>query len=176
MGTPKIPITYPAKMGLLIGLVYCVLIYIENRFFSNDTMVFTAVKCLGFLLILAGFFYTANESKKQNGGYITFQEALRVLLVTIAICELLYLVFNFIYVKYIDPEYMNRLKISMKAFLQKSNLSSDEINNRMKPFDGAGTITVWSLIQSYGFAIIVDAVFAVIIASIIKRNPPVTAN
>lgn len=176
MDQPKPPITFPARMGFILGILYCILIFIENKGFSSNMLLFGATKSLGYLIILGGLLYTAIQLKKRNGGFITFQECLRGLLVTIAIMELFYVLFNFIYVKYMDPQFFAHLKESTLDFLQKANLSKEEIKNRMASFEGAGNMTVWSVIQSYGFAIIIDAVFAVIFASILKRNPPLTDN
>lgn len=174
MVQPKLPVTFPIKMGILLGVLYCLFIFIENKVFSNDTILFAASKTLGFIIILAGFFYTAFTVKKNEGGYITFQECLRALLVVIAVTELFYVIFNLVYVKYIDPNFFNHLKESTRAFLEKANLPKEDIANRMKAFEGSGNVTFWSIVQSYGFAIIIDAIFAVVIASILKKNPPIT--
>lgn len=163
-------------MGLILGFAYCMFIFIENKIGSSNILFFGVSKCFGFIMILGGFFYTAYHLKKNLGGYITFQECLRGMLVTIAITELFYVIFNVIYNKLIDPEFFNKLKIATQAFLEKGNLTKDEIAKQMNSFDSGGIITFWSVIQMYGFAIIIDSVFAIIFASILKKNHPVSNN
>ncbi len=123
MDQPKPPITFPARMGLFLGILYCLLIFAENRIFSSNIILFGATKSLGYLIILGGLLYTAIQLKKRAGGYITFQECLRGLLVTIAIMELFYVLFNFVYVKFLDPQFFAHLKVSTQAFLEKAALS-----------------------------------------------------
>ena len=163
-------------MGIILGIIYCICIYVENRFFSSDILVFGVTKAFGYLIIISGIFYTAFTIKKEYGGYITFQESLRGMLVVIAIFELFYVIFNLVYDKYIDPEFFMRLKTSTLTYLQKNHFSKEDIDIKMKNFEGAGKATFWTVVQSYGFSIIIDAVFAVIFASILKKNPIVTDN
>ena len=107
------------------------------------------------------------------GGYITFQECLKVILVAIAIVELLYLLFNVVYITYIDPQFLEKLKGVTQEFMVKSKVPDETINETLSKFDTAGKMTVWSVIQSYGFSIIIDAIFGVIIALILKKKRPV---
>lgn len=166
----------PIKLGIIIGLLYCLLIFVENQFFYKNPLQFSLLKTFFYFIIIAGIFYTGYLSKKQMGGYITFQECLKAMLVAIAIAELFYLVFSTIYIKYIEPGFFIKMKTAWRQFFVSNNIPEDQINNTLKKFDEAQTITVWGLIQSYGFSIIIDAVFAVIFAAILKKQKTVYEN
>ncbi|MDE3213597.1 MAG: DUF4199 domain-containing protein, partial [Bacteroidota bacterium] len=106
----------------------------------------------------------------------TFREALRAILVTIVITEIIYLIFNTLYVKVLDPGFFDRVKTAWLAYFQSKKVPQQVIDQNMARFNDAGKITTGSLIQSLGFSIIIDAVFGVVIAALIKKNPPETLN
>ena len=166
----------PIKLGIIIGLLYCVLIFLENQFFYKNPLQFSLLKTFFYLIVIAAIFYTGYITKKQMGGYITFQECLRAMLVAITIAELFYLVFSTVYIKYIEPDFFIKMKTSWQQFLIKNNIPEEQINNTLQKFDETQKITVWGLIQSYGFSIIIDAVFAVIFAAILKKQKTVYEN
>lgn len=166
----------PIKWGIITGLLYCVLIYVQNQFFFRIPLQFSMVKLFCYCIVLAGIFYTGFLSKKELGGYITFQEVLKAMLLAIAIAEIFYLVFSTVYVKMIEPDFFLKLKSSWFDFFKKNNIPDDQINNNLQKFDDAGKITAWGLIQSYGFSIIIDAVFAVIFAVLLKKQKTVYEN
>jgi hypothetical protein len=163
----------PIKLGIIIGLVYCLLIFCQNQFFYANPLTFTVTKFLCYLIIVAGFFLAGFLAKKELGGYISFKECLGVILIVIAITELFYLVFSSIYIKYIDPNFIDKLKSAWTVYFNANKVPQDKINSTLERFNDAGKITFTSLIQSYGFSIIIDAIFGVIIAAILKKNKPV---
>ncbi|MEP6595104.1 MAG: DUF4199 domain-containing protein [Ginsengibacter sp.] len=172
METIKQSLSTPLKMGIIIGLVYCVFIFIENQFFYAIPIQFGVAKAAGYLFIVAGYFYTGYLSKKELSGYISFQECLKSILLAIAVAELIYLLFSVLYITVIDPGFIDKMKIAYLAFFEKSKMPEDQISQQMEKFNEAGKITIWSLIQTYGFSIIIDAVFAVIFAAILKKPKP----
>lgn len=161
------------RTGIILGLLYCVFIFVQNQFFYSNPLQFAVLKGICYIVILGGIFYVGYDAKKNNGGFITFQDCLKVMLITIAILELIYLVFNLIYVKFIDPTFIDKMKVAYLAYFEKAKMPEEDINKQMERFNDAGKITAWAMIQSYGFALIIDAVFAVIFAAILKNNKPV---
>ena len=166
----------PVKLGVVLGLFYCVLIFCQNQFFYANPLQFASAKILCYLIIVGGIFYTGFLSKKEMGGYISFQECLKAMLLAIVILELFYPVFSTIYIKYIDVSFFVKSKAAWQDFFIKNNVPQEKINESLKKFDDAGQITFWGLIQSYGFAIIIDSVFAVIFAAILKKDKIVFEN
>ena len=68
METTKQSLSTPVKFGIILGLVYCVLIYCQNQFFYKNPLQFGSAKLFCYLIILAGIFYTGFVSKKEMGG------------------------------------------------------------------------------------------------------------
>ena len=173
MEATKQSLATPLKFGVIIGLVYCILIFCQDQFFYANPLTFSLTKLVCYLIILGGYFYTCYLAKSELGGYISFKECLRAILVVIVITELFYFVFSTIYIKYIDPDFFEKLKTAWTAFFNKNKVPQDKINDTMQKFNDAGKITFGSLVQSYGFSILIDAVFGVIICAILRKNRPV---
>lgn len=169
-------ISIPVKIGILSGLLYCVFIFIENQYFYSSPVQFAFVKGIFYFIIVACIFYTGYISKKECGGYITFRDCLRAMLLAIAITELFYLLFNILYIKMIDPRFIEKLKVAYQAFFVKNKMSPEKVDEQMQKFEEAGSINFWSVVQSYGFSIIIDAVFAVVFAAILKKTKPLLEN
>lgn len=168
----KQSLSIPLKMGIIIGLAYCAFIFTENKLFYSNPIQFGIIKLLGYLLIISGYFYTGYLTRKKAGGYITFQECLKAMLLAIAITELIYLIFGILYIKVIDPLFIEKMKTASLAFLKKAKMPEEQISEQMKAFSEAGKITFWNQMQAYGFSIIIDAVFALIFAAILKKPKP----
>lgn len=168
----KQSLSTPLKLGVIIGLVYCVLIFCQDQFFYTSPLTFGLTKLVCYLIILAAFFYTGYLAKNELGGYISFKECLRAILVVIVITELFYFIFSTIYIKYIDPNFFEKLKTAWIAYFNKNNVPQDKINDTIERFNDAGKITFGSLFQSYGFSILIDAVFGVIICAILRKDRP----
>src|SRR5205823_226605 len=117
----------PVKIGIILGLLYCILIYCQDRFFYGNPLQFVCTKLFCYLIILTGIFLTGYFRKKEIGGYITFQESLKVMLLAIAILELFYVVFSTIYIKYIDPNFFERMRASWQEFFIKNNIPSGKV-------------------------------------------------
>ncbi|MDQ6843163.1 MAG: DUF4199 domain-containing protein [Bacteroidota bacterium] len=162
----------PLKFGIITGLIYCVLIFCQNQFFYANPLQFTITKFLCYLIIITSFFYVGYLSRQELGGFISFKECLRAILLVILITELFYLVFSTLYVKYIDPSFFDKLKSSWIVYFNSHNVPQDKINDTIQKFNDAGKITIVSLIQSFGFSLIIDSIFGVIIAAILKKNRP----
>src|SRR3979411_2319383 len=120
-------LSFPVKMGIITGILYCILIYLENRFFYKSPVTFIASKFIFYILIVGCYFYTGWVTRRQLGGYINFQECLRAILVVIAIAELFYLIFNIVYIKYLDPGFIEKCKISTHDFLVSINTPEDKL-------------------------------------------------
>jgi hypothetical protein len=176
MEIAKQSLSIPLKMGLIIGAVYCVFIFVENKVFYANPVQFGIAKVIGYLFILSGYFYTGYLSKKEAGGYITFQECLKAMLLAIAIVELIYLLFSILYIQVIDPTFIQKLKVASLTFFEKMKMPEDQINYQIKNFNEAGKITFWNQVQTYGFSIIIDAVFAMIFAAFLKKSKPSLQN
>src|SRR5690606_24710071 len=93
------------KLGLLTGVVYVVLLLIRYLFLASDPRLFSGSIMLSYLIILACFAFAGIARRKALGGYAEIREIFGTIFIVILIAEVFYLVFNYIYLNYINPEF-----------------------------------------------------------------------
>lgn len=156
------------KAGLTLGFFYALIIFIENKFFYQNPLAFGAAKTVGYLLFLSGLFYIGTQLKKNFNGHLSFKESLKGLLIVIIAAELIYTLFNILYVKVIEPDFFEKMKISWEAYFRNMNLPGDAIDDALTRFDEGGRLTLLNTIGSYGMSIVIDAIFAILIAAFLR--------
>lgn len=168
----KIGFKNTALWAVLLGAIYCLFIYIENTFAYKSPIQFTSTKTVFYILILVGFFIIGFRRRKELGGYISFKEALQAILISIVIVEVIYAIFNVIYIKYIDPTFIEKLKNSWSIFFHATKMDPHKIDDIMVNFDEQQKVrlTFKSIFGSVGIAIVLDSIAGLIMALGIKKE------
>ncbi len=165
-------------LGVVTGLVYMVLLLIQNMFMANNLVAFSVMKTVSYCIILGMFAYTALNARKINGGYITIQEAFGAIFIVILIAELFYAIFSTIYVTYIDPQFIEKMSAASMEMFEKAGLPQEKIDEMTATMEEAKNkkMTAGAQIQSYLFSVVIDSIFGFVIAAIIKRGKMVNFN
>jgi hypothetical protein len=128
---------------------------------------------IGYLIVLGLLLYEAFYARKQNGGYIEFIDLFIILFVSVIIFELFYSVFTLIYLKWIDPDVIDRMKASIINMLDKygSSIPDERKNSALAKLDKMKEQTQFgSIALSYLISVIISGIFALIFAAIVKRK------
>lgn len=164
------------SFGLITGLVYCILLFIRWQNATNF-MVFGLLAFLNYLLIIGIIFYEAYYRRKQEPeGYIDFKNLLQTLFISVLVFEFFYSIFNLVYLTYVDPDVVNKMKVAMQQMLDKagSGISDEQRESYMSNLNNLKNSTdIGQLLQGYLISIAVSGVIAMIIASIMKKNKPI---
>lgn len=167
------------KSSIIIGLIYCLLIFIQNEYLYKSPVMFSGIKFLCFFIIMSLLLILAFSIRKSVGGFIGFKEVLRNLLISILIIELLYTGFGIIYNLFIETAFTDKLKTAWLEYADNLPLGDDqkeEMKKRMiAPFEqeDAGKITVKNILIGFGSSIVVDSIVAIIISGIVKKQRPI---
>jgi hypothetical protein len=114
--------------------------------------------------------------KKQLGGTGEMKDIFQSIFITILITELCYVIFNWIYLKYIDPGFWQKLQAVSLEILKKLKAPQDQIDEQMKGFKDADQLTKpWGLIKGYGSSVVIDSIFGLLFASLLRKKKPVIA-
>jgi hypothetical protein len=168
------PTAHSVKWGMIIGLAYCVLLWLRYNMGTNNLIMLGIWSFIGFLIVLVLLLMSGFQLRKKLGGFIEFKTIFKYLFITVLIYEAFYAVFNFIYIKYIDPEFFTKLKVAMEELLVKANESQDKIDEALAKMDkdAAAATTFLGLLKSYLISIAISGTCALIIAAIIKKKNP----
>lgn len=154
-----------ALYGLILGMIYLA-IYTACNIFVGKFLAFYVAKFVGYVLFFIIMGFLATRIKKANGGYIEFREIFGAIFIMILISEFIYMVYNFIYYKYIDPQFMESFKIPDDK-LEDANKSMDKAMAEVKTFN------LLNNIKSYLSIIIMDSLFGLLVCLAVRKSRPV---
>jgi hypothetical protein len=166
--------TVGLRFGLLTGLLYVVLLFLRYRLFASTPVSFGLFAFVSYIIILLMYLFTGIARKKQLGGFGEFKEIFQSIFIAILIAEMVYIIFNIIYTKFVDPSFWENFKVTTFSYLQKKGLTEDQIDQQMKSFkDVDQQMKPVALLKGYGFGVIMDSIFGLIFAAIIRKKKPV---
>lgn len=160
------------KWGLIISGVYVVFLFLRYRLGAENVLYMSAFTILGFITVMILLFMTGRTRKKEMGGYIELKDVFQTMFVAVVIYEFVYALFNFIYLKYIDPEFLNRMKASTEEILAGTGASQSDIDKQLERMDveSGANMSGSALIMNYLTGLAVSGVFALIFALILKKK------
>jgi len=161
------------RWGLLIGLVYMVLLFFRYHFSSSNPIFIGVFAMISYLIILTLFLITGMARKKELGGYGELREIFRSIFIAILITELCYMLFNLIYFKWIDPAFWSKFSAASLPYMQKAGWTQDQIDEKIKSFKDLGQQTnPMGLVKGFGTNVVVDSIFGLIFAALLRRKKP----
>jgi len=165
-------ITHGVKWGIIIGLVYCILLFLRYYQGVSSPILLTVYVFIGYIIVLALLLITGITWKKKLGGYIEMKEAFQTMFIAIIIFELFYTIFNFVYLKYVNPDFFQKMKDSMETFMQNNHVDQQKIDDALEKIDvqASKNMNFGSSILSYAYAVCISGIFALIFALIIKKK------
>jgi Protein of unknown function (DUF4199) len=154
--------------------MYIILLFCRYHFFTSNPLSFGLFAIVSYIVILVLFLFTGIYRKKELGGYAEMKEIFQSIFIAILITEAVYVIFNFIYLKYVDPAFWENFKTGTLAFLEKSKVPEDQIDKQMENFKDIDQQTKpMGLLKGYGTAVVIDSVFGLIFAAILRKKKPV---
>ena len=158
--------------GILLGIVSIVLgviMYVTNNHLEPG-IVFAV---LGFLILIAIITMAIKAYKKDNGGYLSLGEALKVGVGTAVIGALISAVWMFILITFIEPDYMAQvMELQQEKMVEMNpNMTDAQIQSAMdisSKFSSPWIITAFAILQNLFFGFIIALVAGLIMK---KENP-----
>jgi len=162
------------RYGLITGIIYILLLVIRYRYTSSNPVYFGLFAIVSYFIILLLFFFTGIMRKKELGGTGETKDIFQAIFIAILIAECFYVLFNWIYFKYIDPAFWEKLKAASLAIMEKAKLPQDQIDEKMKSFKDVDQQTKpRGLITGYGTSVVVDSIFGFLFAIILRTKKKV---
>lgn len=161
--------------GVIIGLIYILMLFWRWSVATN-LIKFGLYTVIGYIVILGLLFYEAYQRRKINEGFIDLKNLFQTLFISILIFELLYSIYTFIHLTYIDPNVGERMKEGMMEMFDKAGDSmkdSDKEKALEKMGDVKRATELPQMIKGYLSSVAISGVFALIISAIVKKKKPV---
>jgi hypothetical protein len=171
--TPTSKYSIPLRFGLITGVIYIILLFIRYKYFASDPVQFALSALITYVIVITMYVLTGIARKKELGGYGESREIFQSIFIVILITELFYVFFNLIYLKYIDPAFWENLKTTSISYYQHLKMNNEQMDQRMKSFKDIDQQTSpIGLLKGYGFSVIIDSLFGLTIAAILRKKKP----
>jgi hypothetical protein len=154
------------RYGLLTGLV--------NVLFSFALFVTqtdqSPIRWLGLVILIGGMVLAHNAYKQANAGFMDYSEGLGIGALMSIISGTLSTAFSFVYMKFIDPDYMSRIMDTARAKMEaKGGMTDEQIDqamSMMQKFSSAGWMVLFGVLGSLLFGFLIA-----LVVSAITKNP-----
>jgi Protein of unknown function (DUF4199) len=165
------------RFGWITGILYAVLLFLRYRFFASNPRQFGLSALIAYVLILLMYLFTGITRKKELGGYVETKEIFQAIFIVILIMELVFIVFNLIYLRWIDPLFWEKFKSSSMSFYQHQKMTVEQRDLAMKGVQDADQQTKpMGLVKGFGYSVIVDSIFGFMIAAVLRKKRPVVSS
>jgi hypothetical protein len=161
--------------GLIAGIIYMLILFVRYTYFGKNPQELGIISVAGYVVLIILFFIAAYTRKRQLGGYAEVKDLFSTIFVVILLSELCYCVFNYVYLKYIDPGYLERFVTSTREWISKSKLPEDKAKEMLDGLKDQTIVTFGTIIMGFARAVIQDSIIGIIIAFILKNKKPVAA-
>jgi hypothetical protein len=164
-----------AQHGLCLGVFSAVtttLVYVI------DISLFTAswYGLLNMAIVIGFGAFAAIQSKKNNGGFLTFKETFTSFLVAVLIGLLIATLYSILLFNVIDPEAKqiitdNVIKMTSEM-MEKFGAQPADINEVIKEMQNTDSFGVFGQLKGFLFNIVIYSVIGLVTALIIRRERP----
>jgi hypothetical protein len=169
-----------AKNSLIIGIISIVLSLVIH--FIDPLLLYTSmwIGLVLFVVFIALLVYAGKTIRAEVGGFWTFGEAFKSFLIMGLIITALSTLYNVVLMTVIDPSLPATAGAAAdenaKAMMAKFGMQQEQIDEAMAK-QGKGEdklkITAKNTVTNFGISLAIFGVFALILAAIMKKTPPV---
>lgn len=166
------------QMGVITGGIYMVLMWMRYQFLGNNPIYFETAKHITYLLVLSLFAGTVYRRKKHLGAYAEIRELFTPVFVCILITEACYVIFNYLYLNFVNPEFMDTYIQNTIHYLESLKNKNQNLSKRIQDLKAQqGVVNSFqATLTGLGFWIIIDSVVGLIVSLIWRRPKPMNLN
>ncbi|WP_066506165.1 DUF4199 domain-containing protein [Rufibacter sp. DG15C] len=156
------------RYGLITGfisVIYSLILFVTEM--NNNS----ALSYLSILILAGGIFFAYKHFKGMNGGFMSYGQGLGIGTVLSAVAGLLGGIFTFIYVKFVDTAFLQKVQDLQIAKMEEQGLSEAQIEKATEmaaTFSGPGMMLVMGILGT----LVIGFLVSLVMAAIMKRSQP----
>ncbi|MDQ3291129.1 MAG: DUF4199 domain-containing protein [Bacteroidota bacterium] len=150
----------------IISIVYSLILNITDLAFSNR-----ALSWVSFIILIVAIVLAMREFKQQNNNYMSYGQGLGIGTLVTTVSSFLGGVFTYIYVKFIDTGFIDKMREMQVAELEKKGMNDDQIEQAVTMSEKMmtpGMIVVFAILGGLFFGFLLS----LIISALLKRTRP----
>ncbi|WP_210517663.1 DUF4199 domain-containing protein [Hymenobacter terricola] len=171
METNATPVTTTAvslRFGLLTGLVNIIFTFILFVTHTDQS----PIRWLGLGILIGGMVMAHKTYMQANNGFMNYSEGLGIGTLLSLVSGVISTAFNFIYVKFVDPEYMSRAMDAARAKMEeKGGMTDEQIDQflgAMQKYSSGG----WGILIGIVVSLLFGFLIALVVSAITKNPKP----
>ncbi|WP_417365680.1 DUF4199 domain-containing protein [Flavobacterium beibuense] len=157
-------------LGVLWILCYAAMYSIDLKYFVDIWLGIGVI----FLGIIIGII-SVIKAKVSLNSFISFKDAFTTFFITLAIGLAISTVFNIILLNFIDPSAKDVIKqhlIDITVYYgEKYNSPAEQLKEQIESIQNTDSYSIFSLIKSYFFILVLYIIVGLIVAAAFKKNP-----
>ncbi|RAK62973.1 DUF4199 domain-containing protein [Hymenobacter edaphi] len=158
------------RYGVITGIVTIIYSFILMMTGMEQN---SAMGVITFIILIGGIVLAHRYYKEHNAGFMSYGQGLGIATVAGAVIGLLSGIFRYIYITFIDPQYventMNALRAKFEADGKMSDEQIDQAIQMTQKFSGTGPVGILLAVLGTAFFAFL---LSLIISAITKRNRP----
>jgi len=160
------------RYGILLGFSWLIIDFILRQF-SLGFLSYSLVTSAAAIIISVVLIVLAHRAFKQaNGGLMSYGRGFLIAFIMMLIWGMCSALFNYVYVHYIDPEFVDNLRDEMVDFMERNRVPEVEIEKGTARFEEMKGDFSKSLISGLTSGLSFGAVLGLLISIFTKRNQP----
>ena len=150
----------------IISIVYSLILNITDLAFTNR-----ALSWVSFIILIVAIVLAMREFKQQNNNYMSYGQGLGIGTLVTTVSSFLGGVFTYIYVKFIDTGFIDKMREMQVAELEKKGMNDDQIEQAVAMSEKMmtpGMIVVFAILGGLFFGFLLS----LLISALLKRTRP----
>lgn len=127
------------------------------------------LQIVNIVIAIAMYILACKEFKTENGGLMSFGEGFRISLGAAAIAGVMRSVISYIYIKFIDPEYIERMKQIMNDTWREQGMTEEQIEQSSRFMSGFSNPEL-GLILGVVVVVLGGLIWGAIVSAIMKNG------
>jgi TM2 domain-containing membrane protein YozV len=123
------------RFGLFIAVITVLMDFII-RISNVGFMIYGAISIVIALVVsVVGVVFAHRTFRRANEGVMSYGQGVAIAAIALLISGVAASLFNYIYVNYVDPDFVDRMKEGMTTFMERSRVPEAQIAQSVAKFD-----------------------------------------
>lgn len=124
---PASTVAIGLRFGLFIAAINIVVDFLTRL--SGISVLIYSIVAGGLALVVGvtGVIVAHRAFKQANGGLMSYGQGVQIAAVALLLSGVLSSLFNYVYVQYVDPEFVDRMVAQMNDFMERNNVPESTI-------------------------------------------------
>lgn len=165
------PLALGVRYGLLLALSWLLVDFLI-RIAGFSFMTFGIAAVLGSVVVSVVWLVMAHKAfKLANSGMMTFGQGVLIAVVMLLISGVLSGLFNYVYLHYIDPEFVERMKAGMVEFMERNNVPDEQIEASAAKMGKMQVGLGKALLGGVGNGVTLGLVLGLVVSAFTRQKP-----